>query len=79
VKGTAAGTPSGSPQPFPWADIMSLGLGVLRLPPSQFWAMTPRELDAALRGLLGPTGSTTAPTRIALDSLMRQFPDAALP
>ena len=31
---------------------MAAGLGTLRLPPRDFWAMTPRELDAALRGAL---------------------------
>jgi uncharacterized phage protein (TIGR02216 family) len=29
------------------------GLGVLGLAPDVFWAMTPREFDAALRGRLG--------------------------
>ena len=32
---------------------MAAGLGLLRLAPPVFWSMTPRELDAALRGLLG--------------------------
>ena len=65
----------GEPAPFPWADIMRLGLGVLRLTPSQFWAMTPRELDAALHGLLGPPASALAPPRTTLDTLMRRYPD----
>ena len=29
---------------------MAAGLGTLRLPPAVFWAMTPKELAAALRG-----------------------------
>ena len=33
---------------------MAAGLGLLRLRPADFWSMTPRELEAALRGLLGP-------------------------
>lgn len=37
-------------QRFPWDGLMGLGLGVLRLPPSAFWAMTPRELMAAAQG-----------------------------
>ena len=34
---------------FPWADVMRIGLGVLRLPPHAFWAMTPKELGPKLR------------------------------
>ena len=57
---------------------MAFGLGVLRLAPAQFWAMTPRELDAALSGLFGRPGSATAvPSRATLAALMRRFPDAA--
>ena len=55
---------------------MAFGLGVLRLPPAQFWAMTPRELDAALRGRLGPSAGSAVPTRSGLAALMRRFPDA---
>ncbi|WP_349017674.1 phage tail assembly chaperone [Rhizobium sp. 32-5/1] len=28
---------------FPWADVLHLGLCLLRLSPTNFWAMTPRE------------------------------------
>ncbi len=31
--------------PFPWKQAIGFGLGVLRLPPEQFWRMTPRELS----------------------------------
>ncbi len=55
---------------------MSLGLGVLRLSPTQFWAMTPRELDAAIRGLMGPPAAALTPSRSGLDQLMQRFPDA---
>ena len=37
---------------------MAAGLGLLRLPPAHFWSMTPKELEAALRGLLGPATPT---------------------
>ena len=37
---------------------MAAGLGLLRLPPAVFWSMTPKELEAALRGLLGPATPT---------------------
>ena len=55
---------------------MAFGLGVLRLPPAHFWAMTPRELDAAMRGRLGPPAGARTPTRSALDTLMQLYPDA---
>lgn len=58
---------------FPWAETMAFGLGVLRLAPQTFWAMTPRELAAAHSGAKGRIGG--APDRAALDGLMRLFPD----
>ena len=54
---------------------MAVGLGLLRLPPAHFWSMTPRELDAALRGLLGPVQSDAPLPRAALTHLMSRFPD----
>ncbi|MFT3938222.1 rcc01693 family protein [Rhodopseudomonas sp.] len=59
--------------PFPWAEAMQLGLGVLRLPPDQFWRMTPRELAAAIAGLRG--GATPPLGRAAFAELMRRYPD----
>ncbi len=35
---------------------MAVGFGVLGLAPQVFWAMTPKELEAALRGPLGGCG-----------------------
>ena len=47
-------------KPFPWAQAIGFGLGILKLPPEQFWSMTPR--DAPLdRGAFG--------------DLMKRFPD----
>lgn len=54
---------------------MAAGLGVLGLAPHVFWAMTPREFDAALRGRLGGAVQPAAPSRADLAALMRQFPD----
>ncbi|MGH6908411.1 MAG: rcc01693 family protein [Aestuariivirga sp.] len=56
---------------FPWARMMQLGLGRLRLSPAEFWAATPREIAAAF-------ASTARPpmTRGSLDELMTMFPDA---
>ena len=59
--------------PFPWAEAMQLGLGMLRLPPDQFWRMTPRELAAAIAGLRG--GTTPPLGRAAFSELMRRYPD----
>jgi uncharacterized phage protein (TIGR02216 family) len=53
---------------------MAAGLGLLRLPPAVFWSMTPRELEAALRGLLGPAGDAPL-ARATLAQLMILFPD----
>jgi len=54
---------------------MALGLGVLGLAPRDFWAMTPRELDAVLRGRLGDGARGPSLSRHELASLMQQFPD----
>jgi len=54
---------------------MAAGLGVLGLAPAVFWAMTPREFDAALRGRLGGAAQPMAPTRADLAALMQKFPD----
>lgn len=52
---------------------MRFGLGVLRLAPDAFWAMSPRELHAAAQAIFGAAGA--APDRRALDELLRRFPD----
>ncbi len=54
---------------------MAAGLGFLALPPSEFWRMTPKEIDAALRGRFGAASGATAPPRSELDRLMQLFPD----
>lgn len=59
---------------FPWRELMALGMGRLRLDSAAFWAMTPRELAAAIEGLNGIRGAP--PDRAMLDALMRRFPDA---
>jgi len=58
-------------EPFPWAAMMAAGFGVLRLSSAEFWAMTPRELNAAFHR----PGNRVAPTRTALAELMQAFPD----
>ncbi len=58
---------------------MASGLGVLGLAPAVFWSMTLKELDAALRGRLGPHALDTAPDQQTLNSLMQLFPDELFP
>ena len=59
------------PPPFPWAAALHFGLGLLRLPPLQFWALSVTEL-LALGGGIRPL---PVPDRSMLEALMRQFPD----
>ncbi len=54
---------------------MEAGLGGLRLPPQVFWAMTPRELEAALRGAFGAGRQASALSRAELAVLMDSYPD----
>jgi uncharacterized phage protein (TIGR02216 family) len=54
---------------------MALGLGLLGLAPSAFWAMTPKELEAAMRGRVGVPHVTEPLSRAELAGLMDQFPD----
>ena len=60
---------------FPWAELMNLGLGRLRLAPDAFWSMTPRELHAAARGIAGRPASLPPPARRDLQTLMQRYPD----
>jgi uncharacterized phage protein (TIGR02216 family) len=54
---------------------MQLGLGVLRLGASDFWRMTPRELEAALTAAEALRPSSIE--RRQLEELMKRFPDEA--
>ena len=58
---------------FPWRQAMAFGFGRLRLSSCDFWAMTPRELAAAVEGVLGPIA--TPLDRTALDTLIARYPD----
>lgn len=53
---------------------MALGLGLLRLAPRDFWAMTPIELAAAVKPLFPAGGGEPLP-RGDFERLMQQFPD----
>lgn len=52
---------------------MGVGLGLLRLSPKDFWAMTPREFASACG--LGVSGGSAAPGRDVLARLMAEYPD----
>jgi uncharacterized phage protein (TIGR02216 family) len=58
--------------PFPWREAIGFGLGVLKLPPEQFWRMTPRELAYAIETA---SGRSAPLTRAALKQLMARYPD----
>ncbi len=61
---------SAAGEAFPWRRLMQLGLGVLRLPPEQFWRATLREIAATL------ANETREPMpRRAFDELSERFPD----
>lgn len=58
---------------FPWDAAMRFGLGILKLHPDQFWAMTPRELSAAFDA--HQPVQSAAPSRADLNQLINAFPD----
>ncbi|MGF9692894.1 MULTISPECIES: rcc01693 family protein [unclassified Rhizobium] len=51
---------------------MHVGLCLLRLTPTDFWALTPRELTA-MSGAWRPVAPVLQ--RVGLQTLMHQFPD----
>jgi uncharacterized phage protein (TIGR02216 family) len=58
---------------FPWRQAMAFGFGRLGLSSRDFWAMTPRELAAAVEGRFGTRA--TPLDRASLDGLIERFPD----
>lgn len=54
---------------------MEMGLGALGLAPATFWTLTPRELQAALRGKFAIAATGEAPARDEFEALMRRYPD----
>ena len=59
--------------PFPWGSVLAFGFGVLRLSSDAFWAMTPRELQAAFEGVFGRR--TAAPRLADFVEMMSAYPD----
>ena len=64
-----------SPDRFPWETAMAFGFAVMRLSPAEFWAMTPRELGAAMRAF--GHGVHAPPGRRELEGLMQSYPDCS--
>ena len=60
-------------KPFPWAEAMQFGFGVLHLSPEAFWKMTPRELAHAITAVRGRAPAAIG--RTEFDALMKAFPD----
>ncbi len=60
-------------KPFPWAEAMEFGFGILRLNSSEFWNMTPRELAAAHRAFV-PLNNAPI-DRDSFNKLMKKYPD----
>lgn len=61
--------------PFPWAQAMGFGFGILKLDPAQFWALTPRELASAIKAVTARSRPVLPPSRETLATLMAAFPD----
>jgi len=57
--------------------LISIGLGVLKIPPSEFWQMSLKELYLAIDGHQEATGAKAEqPLRKAeLEELMLRYPD----
>ncbi|MGB0717725.1 MAG: phage tail assembly chaperone [Alphaproteobacteria bacterium] len=62
---------------MPWRRFMEIGLGILQLPPSDFWGMSLSEFYAACDGLREFNGGTEQEplSRSELQELMELYPD----
>jgi uncharacterized phage protein (TIGR02216 family) len=63
------------PEQFDWDFLMRFGLGVLGLAPRDFWRMTPREFEAAIKGRTGQIDTSPGIGRSEMLRLSLQFPD----
>ena len=61
---------------FPWRRAMEIGLGQLGRSPQEFWAMTPKELEAAIAGAIGRAPAPLS--REDLDRLISRYPDPTM-
>ncbi|MFG6582934.1 rcc01693 family protein [Sulfitobacter sp. 1A12779] len=56
---------------FDWPALLRVGLSRLGLPPDQFWALTPAELQL----MLGPKSGPAPLLSDGLAALMSAYPD----
>ncbi len=75
ARGGRSSAQGSGPERLDWSGLLRLGLGALRLPPDQFWSMTPLELCHALEGAGLRSVAGLALNRSALDRLMAAHPD----
>ena len=59
--------------PFPWREVLSVGLGVLKLAPNILWAMTLPEFQAAVRGHSGDVGRGPSIARATFEDMMKKI------
>ena len=71
MNAAAARSTDARPQPFPWGAALHFGLGLLRLPPNIFWALSVREFLALGGGMRSGDGID----RRGLEALMEKWPD----
>jgi len=57
---------------FDWPALMRAGMQSLALIPSEFWALTPAELQL----MLGQGAASPPLTRVQLEELSRSYPDS---
>lgn len=67
---------------YNWQKLMEIGMGVLRIPPDQFWQMTMPEFKAAFDGYLISLGTNKGElsamlplSKEELVALQQKFPD----
>jgi uncharacterized phage protein (TIGR02216 family) len=72
VSGGQDDTRGGTARAFPWDAVIHVGLCLLRLPPKDFWALTPVEFFAVAGGA---RTREAVMARDGLEALMRAFPD----
>ncbi len=66
-----SGTRQSDARHFPFRRLFAMAVLSLRIPPSEFWRMTPRELFALLEHALPPA----PPDRATLEDLIRRYGD----
>ena len=58
--------------PIPWERLIGFGLSRLRLSPTNFWALSLRELNLMAAPFVAPSA---LPGRADLEALVRRYPD----